>query len=375
MDFNLQFLEYLSDAAAVLDEQRVFQRVNPALEKLLDLPRATLLGKKCFEVFQCHSSAAPIAEQDNPVQSGPDCPLLGLRQKQAPELPSEEEPLSLTTSQGEQREVFIRYVPLNLAEASASYLVLLQDRTVQKLYDRIQGQFVATASHQLRTPLANFKTSLSVLMANTGPEFPPPLHKLLENMAVSSERMERIVNDLIELTSLQSGRISLHTRPVQVDALLKEVAASLQEILKAKGQKLNFNLNLPTQKLRVEADKRRVTQLLGYLLSNACKFSPPASTITLGARLEESGDVVLWVRDEGIGIKPEEHDFIFYKFYQMQIVENTNGAGGGLGLALAKSLIELHGGRLWFESKPGSGSTFFFNLPQPKEAKDKLDGR
>lgn len=347
MDFNTNFIEYLAEGVLILDGERKIIAVNSALEKLLEQPASQLLGQYCFEAINCqasHNAACHLV-----------CPLLNLQTD------LRDEPLFFISTNGLLREVRASFTGL---EAGHSMLIL-RDTTAQKRQERLQAEFIATASHQLRTPLAGIKTSIGVLLDNIGPDFQPLLRRLLENIQVSSLRLERVVNDLIELTSLLSGRVQFQPRRLEVQHLVEQAIKVSRPWLQARNQSLQ--LELPPENLFVEADSGRIVQVLGHLLSNASKFSPAASQIRLKVLAAEDsahqGQAIFSVIDQGIGIAAEERDLIFEKFYQVQVVENSTETGSGLGLPLAKALVELNGGQIWFESKPGQGSTFNFSLP------------
>jgi PAS domain S-box-containing protein len=334
---RLEFLEHLSDGVLVLDRQMVIRAVNGALEKLLGWTPSELIGRTCADFFG-YELPGPPAEH--------------------PQL------VTLTTRTGELRELEVSFTRLQLAEYSLdadSYnLLIVRDVSAQRRHERIQTEFIATASHQLRSPLASLKTSISLLLENAKDELRPQLYRLLQNIDVSTRRMERLVNDLIELTNLQSGRIRLQLRRLEVQKLIEQVVAESRIFLDDREQKLK--LEIPATPLFIEADGSRMAQVVRHLLSNAGKFSPPGSKIELKVR-RAIDNIEFSVRDYGIGIAPDEQPLIFEKFYQAQTIENSQQIGSGLGLPLAKVLIELHGGRLWFESRPNAGSTFYFSLP------------
>lgn len=334
---KLEFLEHLSDGVLVLDRQMVIRAVNRALEKLLGWTPAELIGRTCSDFFGYELPGTPA---------------------ERPQL------VTLTTSTGELRELEVSFTTLQVAGHSpddADYnLLILRDVSVQRRHERIQTEFIATASHQLRSPLASLKTSIGLLLENAKDELRPQLYRLLQNIDVSTRRMERLVNDLIELTNLQSGRIRLQLRRLEVQQLLGHTVAESRAFLDAHEQELK--LEVPATPLFIEADGSRMAQVVLHLLSNAGKFSPPGSKIELKV-CRAANNIEFSVRDYGIGIAPDEQPLIFEKFYQAQTIENSQQIGRGLGLPLAKVLIELHGGKLWFESRPNAGSTFYFSLP------------
>jgi PAS domain S-box-containing protein len=383
---SLGFLEYLAEGVLILDNQRIIRAVNSALERMLGWNASELVGLHCNELFGCQHPHSRTSLCDNL------CPLLRFWSKDGQNHPVFYQEVSYATKSGERREMSASYAPLELpllsppvpastssnegvflpeiSEATPSYsIIVLRDITEQKRQERIKAEFVATASHQLRTPLSSIKTSIGLLLSSVGEDFSPPLLRLLHNIRNSSLRMERLVNDLIELTNLQSGRVQMQRRPMEVRLLVEKAVELNRERLEAKQQRLV--LHLPDESFYVEADYFRISQVLGHLLSNASKFSAPGKIIELQVVVSQDNkhssgqrrEVLFSVRDEGIGIASEEQGLIFEKFYQSQVTENVSEQGGGLGLPLAKALIELNSGHLWLESELGQGSTFYFSLP------------
>lgn len=359
MDANLGFLEYLSDGVLVLSEDYTIRAVNPALESVLGQDATDIVGQTCWGLFDCQ----------HPLQEAGSCQALCLLL--TPEGSSNQTQLhvSLVCKNGRTLEILARIFPLDVPafglEATGKFsLLILKDLSAEKHREKLQAEFVATASHQLRTPLTSIKTAVGLLLDHTEPDFNPLLRRLMQNIQVSGLRLERVVNDLIELSNLQSGRVSLNPRPVAVPRLVERATELSRDWLSVRQQHLQLDLPPGVFGMYVEADYNRIWQVLGHLLGNASKFSPPGSLIKLKVRQGAGRTIIFTVRDEGAGIPPEEQPFIFEKFYQVQSVENSTELGGGLGLPLAKALVELNGGKLWFESQPGQGSTFNFSLPQ-----------
>ncbi len=366
---DLGFLEYLADGVLILDSERTIIAVNSALERLVGWSANELIGQACHTFMGCQHPGTANGLCDNL------CPLLKLWATEAQKQAVQYDEVSISTKTGERREVSASFAPLEVpflnnpgqVNPPLYSIIVMRDITEQKRQERIKTEFIATASHQLRTPLASIKTSIGLLVDNIGPDFSPPLQRLLQNIRGSSLRMERLVNDLIELTNLQSGRVQLQRRPLEIKSLIEKAAEATRTKLEARQQTLK--INLPETSLYAEADYARLSQVLGHLISNGSKFSAEGQIIYLSAYTRpERNDVVFSVRDEGIGIASDEQELIFEKFYQSQIPENSSESGGGLGLPLAKALVELNGGRLWLESKPGEGSTFYFSLPATSPA-------
>ncbi len=389
---NLGFLEFLSEGVMVIDSAKQIVGVNTAFERLLGWTEAELVGQPCQHFLNCDEPDSGNSYCNNlcPVRILRDLPPKGhtaiyqdlvVFHKKGYQLivNASLTPLELASSENNARaggqESLQKSGPDKDSTASARlagdsyYIMFVRDVTEVKRHERIQSEFISAASHQLRTPLTSIKTSIGLLLANVGQDFNPALQKLLQNVQSSSQRMERMVNDLIELAGLQNGQVKMQPKVILAQELVYQAIKLNDNRLKDKNQVVKPVL--PSEPLYVKADFFRMSQVLGHLLSNASKFSQPGQNIelkiaarpTTGNEISETGEeVVFSVRDEGIGIAPEEQALVYEKFYQSQVVENTAEQGAGLGLPLAKVLIELNGGRLWFESEPGKGTTFYFSL-------------
>lgn len=379
---GLEFLEYLGEGVIVLDNERKILMVNSALENLLGWEAAELEGQHCLDYLCCqHPETGTFLCQNL-------CPLSFLQMGNAQHRhPVHYQEIYMMGKNGQKVEVSASFAPLAMSlltqrdnqngsnnsrrslpnPALPTYsILLLRDITEAKRQERIKVEFIAAASHQLRTPLTSIKTATGLLQEHVGAEFSRPLRKLLNNIQSSSARLERLVNDLIELTNIQSGRVKMIRQLFEARELVSRAVENSRERLQAKGQSVEWIF--PDESLFVRADFSRIGQVLSHLISNASKFSPANSTIELEVRIEtnqkeETEEVIFSVGDEGVGIAENEKSLIFENFYQSQISENVAEPGVGLGLPLAKALVELNGGRLWFKSELGKGSRFYFSLP------------
>ncbi|HET6312764.1 MAG TPA: ATP-binding protein [Chloroflexia bacterium] len=240
--------------------------------------------------------------------------------------------------------------------------------------ERLERDLLSIVSHELRTPLTSIKTCIGALsdMSPTAPgagATESTQTRLLQNVGRSTERLIGLVNELLDMARLRAGRVSLQVQQVNIGTVITELAGQLLPLLESRGQTLL--LDLPPgdtgrwYRLSIPGDRRRLEQVLINLVSNANKYSPPGTRITLGATPRE-GQVRVFVRDEGPGIPHAEQHRIFDKFYtgQEAIAPDERVESTGLGLAIARSIVELHGGTMSIASRPGSGSTFYFTLPQ-----------
>src|SRR5437763_13014079 len=233
---------------------------------------------------------------------------------------------------------------------------------------KLKDQFLANVSHELRTPL-NSVIGFSELLL-TGQVEGAPLRgtqsDYLETISRNGRHLLQLINELLDLSKIAAGRMDLRLEPVPLDALLREAADSVHAQLEARRHRLA--LEPAPDAVTVTADRGRVLQILLNLLSNAMQFTPEGGQVTLAARLEggEGGGrhVRVAVSDTGIGIAPEDQARLFREFVQLDAAPSRRYEGTGLGLALSKRLVELHGGAIGVESALGQGSTFWFTLPR-----------
>lgn len=257
---------------------------------------------------------------------------------------------------------------------SRNKLSLLQDRlTRQNLeltaanaelrrLDEIKSQFVSVAAHELRTPLTSISGYVEILLDE---EFGPLIddqREALEIVQRSARRLLAITDNLLDVTRIEAGRIELVLQPTDLPALVETVAAELGPQLEVKAQRLT--LRAPPGLPPALCDETRAAQIINNLLSNASKYTPQGGLITVSmAPAEEEGFLAISVADNGVGISAEDQVKLFDRFFRAESAYLTEASGAGLGLYITRSLVELHGGRIWFESKPGQGSTFYVTFP------------
>jgi len=265
---------------------------------------------------------------------------------------------------------------LLLVIALLSSLLLEQLRVEQQATAReralleAQSSFISAVSHELRTPLTCIKTSIELLQTSELLDADENLRELLQTIADDTARLEKLVTNLLQVIRLEAGQLELTRQPTDLAVLLRRTAASLEPLRMSKAHSLE--LDLPEGLPRAWVDRERIEQVTANVLSNAIKFTPPGGHIQLVLRyVPHEQALSVAVSDNGPGIAPDERERIFEKFYTGR--KQRASAGVGLGLYIARQLIELHGGRITLESTPGEGSTFTFIVPLGAEADEGTD--
>ncbi len=258
-----------------------------------------------------------------------------------------------------QHVVLMHCTPLLRSDGGVDGAVLLlADVTERHRVEEAQRRFVADASHELRTPITALKGLLELLVDGAKDD-PSVRDDFMRVLQAEADRMARLVNDLLTLAKLEAGSIDLDVAPQWATDLLHDVTAVMGTLAADAG--ITLAVEIPDEGTRVLADRDRIVQVLMSFTDNALKHSAPGSTVSL--RAQRNGDaVVLAVADEGPGIAPADLDRVFERFYRSDAARE-GGKGAGLGLAIAKEIVEAHGSEIHVASEPGTGTRFWFELP------------
>jgi signal transduction histidine kinase len=257
------------------------------------------------------------------------------------------------------RDIFISTTPLRNAEGRVTGAIgVYQDISALKNVERMKDDFFSMATHELRTPLTSITVSsglLAELLAQRGGR----VAELASLVAENAQRMRTLVDDLLDLARLEHGRLVLHRRRFDLCDVIQHAADQVEPLAERKGQRLN--VDLPPDPCLLNADSTRVEQIVLNLLANAVKYTPPEGALRVDVDRQD-GQVIVSVADTGPGVPEDEREHIFDRFYRSRRHE-TDNIGTGLGLPIARMLVELHGGRLWYEDGSSGGSVFRFTLP------------
>ena len=226
--------------------------------------------------------------------------------------------------------------------------------------DELKSVFVSTVSHELRTPMTSIKGYVDNILDGLAGLLTEKQSYYLTRVKYNVERLTRMINDLLDLSRIEAGKVELHLGSVCLRDLVNEVVEGVQHMAREKGVALH--VRHPGTLPPVFGERDKLHQILTNLLQNAVKFTPKGGRVEVESLVRDDGFVEISVSDTGCGIPPHELDQVFDRFYRGEGVPTEN-RGAGLGLPIAKSLVDLHGGRIWAESTIGQGSRFFFTVP------------
>ena len=239
-------------------------------------------------------------------------------------------------------------------------VVGVRDVSERKRLEELKSDFIANISHELRTPLTSIKGSIDNLLDGIVGTINDAQREYLTIINSESNRLVRLIDDLLDLNNLEAQRIVLVPEAVEYISLVAQVVFTLQEL--AHEKELSLEMEWPRTEIHLHLDCDRVKQILVNLISNAIKFTEQGG---IKVTIEDSNNhyVTTRIKDTGVGIPPNELDKVFNKFYQISKPYSAKCDGSGLGLAISKSLIEMHGGTIRVKSEEGKGSEFYFTFP------------
>ncbi|MEN1681895.1 MAG: ATP-binding protein [Planctomycetota bacterium] len=260
--------------------------------------------------------------------------------------------------ENQERVLRVERQPLGAGEGRAVWSI--RDVTQQKLAEKSRDQFIDAATHELRTPLANIKAYAETL-ATCQVNDPEQQKEFYNTINAEATRLARFVDDLLDISSMEVGSLTIRRQNVDVERLLREAAAKIKPVAEKKSQA--FELVLPPKLGEMHLDKDKVSALLVNLLGNASKYTPEGGKVRLKAELNESA-LAITVADTGVGIAPDELPKVFDKFFRSEDPRVRDETGTGLGLSLAREIARLHGGDITAASRVGEGSLFTISLPR-----------
>jgi two-component system phosphate regulon sensor histidine kinase PhoR len=335
-------LERMVEGVIALDERGRILLMNPGARAIFDLRDGTagrvagrpllevVRQKALFDLVEACRDAAPPEGSRREVELGPPV----------------------------NRILRAHAVPVPFARQGTGVVLVLHDVTELRRLERVRAEFVANVSHELRTPLTSIKGYLETLLDGALDD-PAHARRFLETAHIHAERLGRLVDDLLQLSDVETGKVAIRVEPIR----LRELAGAVATMFEPQASQKGLAVLNEVPSLAVQADPDRLSQILVNLVDNAVKYTPDGGRITLKAAGGPAGMVEVAVADTGIGIPSLDLPRITERFYRVDKARSRELGGTGLGLAIVKHLVQAHGGALTIESTLGKGTTVRFTLP------------
>ncbi|MBU3964213.1 PAS domain-containing protein [Patescibacteria group bacterium] len=329
------------DGLLIFDSAGELELLNPRAEELLKIKQDVLIGKT-------------IAELANWSQAKDLAKILEARKKDVfrEELPFKEGELV----------VEVTTQTLNPGEEDASTLVILHDISREKVIERLKSQFVSVAAHQLRTPLSIIKWSLSMILEGEMGTLNSEQKEMLSRANQTNERMIRLINDLLNVARIEEGRFMYKPTIIDFGELVESMIVSLKPLAQKKGVKFIFKTSKTKAPKVIRADIEKLTLAVKNIIENAIFYTDLGGSVEISLTRKKN-EVELSIKDSGIGIPKDQHDRVFTKFFRADNAVRKETEGTGLGLFIAKNVVESHKGRILFVSEEKKGTTFTIFLP------------
>ncbi|HEX7897473.1 MAG TPA: ATP-binding protein [Planctomycetota bacterium] len=338
------------DGVAVLDGRYVIEQWNPQAAAIFGWSKDEAIGQPLLKLAVAESARDELHRVISGRARPSDTPLFSRRTE-----------IRGLRKNGQEFPLEIAVTPLLQPEKGVAYSVFLRDITERKRVDRLKNEFVATVSHELRTPLTSIRGSLRLIAGGFTGELPAKTRAMIDIANESCERLVALVNDILDIEKIESGKMSFALLPHDMTALAMKAVEATRAFAQPFG--VEIRTEAPAGPCPAVVDADRIIQVITNLVSNAVKFSPKggAVRVRVGPR---GGKVRLAVEDLGAGIPDEFRSRIFQKFAQADASnERRSAPGTGLGLSICKAIVDRLGGTIGFESEAGRGSTFWFEIP------------
>jgi two-component system phosphate regulon sensor histidine kinase PhoR len=327
-------LEQMQDGVVIVNDLGVVQSINPTAERMFGVKQSEVIGRQLIQslnFYQVSELFEKTLKADSQTSEFIDL---------------------------QQRHLYLQAIGSIMQDpAGNSVLLLFQDISKQRQVEVMRKDFVSNVSHELRTPLASLR-ALSETLQSGAVDDPPTAKHFIELMETEIAKLTQMVDELLALSRIESGRLPMKRELVKVKELIAEPVARMALLAQRAGINLLDKCTDAVSELLV--DKEQIDQVLINLIHNAIKFTQPAGTVSVNANID-NGTVVFQVKDTGEGIPEEDLDRIFERFFKADRARATKGTG--LGLSIARHVVESHGGRIWVQSTLGEGSTFYFSIP------------
>jgi len=346
----LAVLAYFTDGVLVFDHNKKISLINPQAENIFGVKKEEVLGKPLFQLNEFPNFK----------------PLVSLLGGEIQEFQKKE----VVINKNLILEVSSSHIAAGSQKAGA--LIVLHNITREKLVETMKSEFVTLAAHQLRTPTSAVKWSLRMLLDGDLGKMPEEQRKVIEEAYQTNDKAIQLLNDLLNVARIEEGKFLSKIASSDFGVLIKSVVQTFSKEIKKK--KINFSLefsdaSLP--KIMLDVDKMRMA--LENIIDNAVRYTLPGGKIAISVSVGKK-EIEVKIKDTGIGIPEDRQNKIFSKFFRAENAMKIETEGTGLGLFIAKYIVEAHDGRIWFESEPGKGSVFCLTLPTKEEFAEYLTG-
>jgi PAS domain S-box-containing protein len=332
----------VAEGLVVVDAQGKVIMMNPAAEKLLGVAKKDKIGKSIYDNLKEEQLVS--ISKDSADKQGKEIELISRQDETRKTLRASTAVLENENGQ------------------TVGMVSVLSDITKQKKLDEMKSSFVASVSHELRTPLVAIDKSISLVLDKSTGELSETQAKFLNIAERNLKRLSVLVNDLLDLSKLEAGKMQLRLEDCPIDKAINDSAEIFSSWAETKG--ITISVQAQQGLPGVSIDPGRIIQVLNNLIGNAIKFTPGGGSISVGAVFSPANkEIEVSVKDTGPGISPEDLPRVFDKFYQSGERVYTDINGTGIGLTIAKEIVELHKGKIWVESSEGKGTKFIFTLP------------
>lgn len=331
-------LAHMGEGVLLLDPKGRILMLNPAAERIFGVNRDEVRGRNHLEIthnFELEQRLQKVLQAGEP------------------------EAVEFTRARPQEQVLEARLAPVYRGEERVGALMVIHDITRFRRLERMRTEFVANVSHELRTPLTALRGFTETLLEGAD-EDPQTRRHFLSIMRKEADRLTALIEDLLDLSRLESGRLKVKLAEVALAELCADVVERLRPRAEQGG--ISLHLELPADLPSVRGDRDRLAQVLVNLVDNGIKYTPRGGEVRVTAQPEESAVRVL-VRDTGIGIPRADLSRVFERFYRVDKARSRASGGTGLGLSIVKHIVEAHNGQLAVESEPGQGSTFSFTVP------------
>jgi PAS domain S-box-containing protein len=336
-------LHGIDDGVFIVDRELHILTFNPAAERILGWREEEIIGRSCAEIFREEGGAFSYQEE-----------LLSEAMRKAQLVTSVKEGHLVINKDGQRISITSSVFPLDIDGQVVGAMVVFRDASAETELDHMKSGFISMVSHELRTPLSHIMLSTELMQeASLGSD----QQELLNNIYAQSNRLNRFVDQILDVALLEAGTVRAEQGPVALKPLIEQMIKAFE----AKTNTHHFELTVLEGPAIVVGDERKIQTVLDNLLENAVNYSPEGSRVSIEVS-DRDKEIVISVIDEGIGIPAKQLERLFERFYRVNTRDDAEQYGHGLGLYISKKLIEVQGGSIWVESEVERGSRFSFSL-------------